>query len=117
MRRRPRRNWPRSFRPIKTCKPVPTLRYVWTNGAVPAGAVIDNPYLPGTVRSIVVKSGTERIGTWVIERRNMVDDYVRAFGSQPANGIHAIALFTDNDQTKEPVEAYYGWGRVVCTSK
>ncbi len=98
-------------------KPVPTLRYVWTNGAIPTGAVIDNPYLPGTVRSIVVKSGTEQIGTWVMERRNMVDDYVRAFGSQPTNGIHAIALFTDNDQTKEPVEAYYGSGRVVCTSK
>ena len=25
-------------------KPVPTLRYVWTNGSVPKEAIIDNPY-------------------------------------------------------------------------
>ncbi|MEE8302032.1 MAG: hypothetical protein V3S24_06295 [Candidatus Tectomicrobia bacterium] len=32
----------------------------------------------------------------------------------PKDHIQAIALFTDNDQTKQPVQAYYGWARVVC---
>lgn len=95
-------------------KPVPTLRYVWTNGNVPADAVIDNPYLPGIVRSIVVESDAERIGSWVTERRNMIDDFLGAFGDPPTGRIHAIVLFTDNDQTQQPVEAYYGWARVVC---
>lgn len=95
-------------------KPVPTLRYVWTNGKVPIEAIVDNPYLPGIVRSIVVESGTERIGTWVTERRNVVEDFLNAFGYRPTERIHAVALFTDNDQTQEPVEAYYGSGRMLC---
>ena len=94
--------------------PVPTLRYVWTNGKVPVEAVVDSPYMPGTVRSLVVESGNKRAGTWVTERRNVAEDFERVFGSPPKDRIHAIALFTDNDQTKQPVEAFYGWARVVC---
>ena len=95
-------------------KPVPTLRYVWTNDRLPLDAIIDNPYLPGTVRSIVVESGGKRVGSWVTERRDMLKDFERAFGYPPKKNIQAIALFTDNDQTEQPVEAYYGWARVVC---
>ena len=39
--------------------PVPTLRYVWTNETAGLGAVIDNPYFPGTVRSIVTNAGLD----------------------------------------------------------
>ena len=95
-------------------KPVPTLRYVWTNGRLPLNAVIDNPYLPGTVRSVVVENTDKRVNTWVTERRNMFKDFENAFGYPPKANIEAIALFTDNDQTLQPVEAYYGWARVVC---
>ena len=95
-------------------KPVPTLRYVWTNGNVPTGDIVDNPYLPGIVRSIVVESGTDRIGGWITERRNVIQDFLNAFGYRPAERIHAVVLFTDNDQTQEPVEAYYGSGRMLC---
>ena len=97
-------------------KPVPTLRYVWTNERVPAESVVDSPYLPGTVRSIVVESGWDRVGMWTTERRNVVEDFERAFGYRPNDGIHAIVLFTDNDQTRQPVEAYYGWARMVCAA-
>lgn len=97
-------------------KPVPTLRYVWTNGHATVGEVIDNPYLPGVVRSIVVRSGNPHSGTWQVERRNLLEDFESAFGHRPGSSIRAIALFTDNDQTKEPVEAYYGRGRVFCRS-
>ncbi len=95
-------------------KPVPTLRYVWTNRNLPVGAVVDNPYMPGIVRSIVVQSGRPHLGKWVTERRNLAADFRQAFGYEPTERIHAIALFTDNDQTKEPVVAYYGWARVAC---
>ena len=97
--------------------PVPTLRYVWTNARVPKGAVIDNPYLPGIVRSIVVQSGEENLGTWVVEKRNILADYRRAFGAMPENDVEAVALFTDNDQTGQPVEAYYGSAQVACYSE
>ncbi len=94
--------------------PVPTLRYVWTNEAVPAGSIVDNPYLPGVVRSIVVRSGQADTGRWVTERRNLHEDFVAAFGSEPPEPVHVVALFTDNDQTEEPVEAYYGQARSLC---
>jgi hypothetical protein len=94
--------------------PVPTLRYVWTNGRTARDAVVDSPYLPGVVRSIVVESGEAGAGTWIVERRNVVADFERAFGHPPRDDIGAVAVFTDNDQTKQPVEAYYGRARMIC---
>lgn len=87
-------------------KPMPTLRYVWTNEAVPGESVIDNPYMPGTVRSIVVRQGHPKSMQFVVDRRHVDKDFERAFGMPPPGPIEAIALFTDNDQTAEPVEAY-----------
>jgi hypothetical protein len=95
-------------------EPVPTLRYVWTNENHTKEEVIDNPYLPGIVRSIVIRSGES--GSWFTERRNVSKDYERAFGSAPKDTIHAIAIFTDNDQTQEPVTAYYRWARIQCAA-
>lgn len=94
--------------------PVPTLRYVWTNEMSGVGAVIDNPYMKGTVRSIVTNTGLSPEPSWVVQRRDIVEDFQTAFGRPPDDKIHAIVLFTDNDQTKQPVEAYYGWARVHC---
>jgi len=94
-------------------EPVPTLRYVWTNEQHLKEDVIDNPYLPGVVRSIVIRTGES--GRWFTESRDIKKDYENAFGEPPTEWIHAIALFTDNDQTKEPVIAYYKWARVQCT--
>ncbi len=94
---------------------VPTIRYVWTNRRLPPETVVDNPYMPGTVRSIVIESGDDRTGRWLRFKRNLIDDFKLAFGRPPPDEpIQTIALFTDNDQTKEPVETYYGWARAVC---
>jgi Protein of unknown function (DUF3047) len=93
---------------------VPTLRYVWTSARIPAGAVVDSPYAPGTVRSVVVESGEGRLGRWVTERRRIADDFEQAFGRRPTAAVQALALFTDNDQTGQPVEAYYAGARVLC---
>jgi len=94
--------------------PVPTLRYVWTNGRLARGAVIDNPYLPGTVRSLVVRNGGGPLGAWVSERRDIAADYWRAFGRAPGAPVGAVVLFTDNDQTGEPALAHYGAARALC---
>jgi hypothetical protein len=93
---------------------VPTLRYVWTSARIPAGAVVDSPYAPGTVRSLVVESGESRLGRWVTERRRVADDFEQTFGRRPTAPVQAIALFTDNDQTGQPVEAYYAEARARC---
>jgi hypothetical protein len=94
--------------------PVPTLRYVWTNERVDVERVIDSPYIPGTVRSLVVQSGAHRRGQWTTHRRDVGRDFRRAFGHAPPGPVQAVAVFTDNDQTGEDVEAYYEWARMLC---
>jgi len=94
--------------------PVPTLRYVWTNDKVAEETIVDNPYLPGVVRSLVVRSGDQHLGKWLIERRNVYDDFFEAFGHAPEEDLYAVALFTDNDQTRQPVQAYYEWIDIRC---
>ena len=93
---------------------VPTLRYVWTSARLPVGAVVDSPYAPGIVRSLVVESGERQLGRFVTERRRIADDFEQAFGRRPPGAVQAIALFTDNDQTGQPVEAYYLDARTLC---
>lgn len=95
-------------------KPVPTLRYIWTNDRHATGAVVDSPYMPGVVRSLVVSSGIKDVGRWITVRRDLGEDFAHVFGKPPPHVIHAFAMFTDNDQTKQPVEAYYGAVHSVC---
>ena len=94
--------------------PVPTLRYVWTNKRVAVESVIDSPYMPGTVRSLVVRSGLDSAPQWITHKRHVGRDFRTAFGYAPPGPVRAIAIFTDNDQTGEDVEAYYEWARVLC---
>ena len=37
--------------------------------------------------------------------------------SKPKESIEAFALFTDNDQTKQAVKAYYAEARLLCTKR
>jgi len=100
-------------RPSRVNRDVPTLAYVWTSARNPEGAIVDSPYHPGTTRNLVVRSGEGELGRWVRERRNVVDDFRLAFGREPSENLEVIAFFTDNDQTGEPVEAYYGAVRAL----
>lgn len=93
---------------------VPTLQYVWTNDALPAGQVLTGPYHEDSLRTIVARSGNAAAAGPVAEQRDLFRDFEQAFGRSPESGVHAIALFTDNDDTGEPVEAYYGPISLQC---
>lgn len=95
-------------RPGLLRRDVPTLSYVWTNDKLRVGDVVSSPHHRGTSRSIVLQAGTRNLGSWLRERRNIVEDYRSAFGSDPPGALEMVAIWTDNDQTGEPVEAYYG---------
>ncbi len=86
----------------------PTLAYAWTGAATPEGSVVVSPRHPGTLRVIVLQSGTANLGRWVVERRNLIEDYRRAFGEDPPKRVEAIAIWSDSDQTGESVQAFYG---------
>jgi len=81
-----------------------SLNYIWAN-KLPKGALLPNPFTANAMM-FAVESGSERVGEWVEERRNIVADYRRAFGSDPP-AVGAIALMTDTDNTGDAVRAWY----------
>jgi len=85
--------------------PIGAINYVWETKA-PVGAIIDNAYTD-FVKMVVVESGSQKIGIWVDESRNVYEDYKKAFGEEPPM-INGVAIMSDTDNTKERVTAYYG---------
>jgi hypothetical protein len=85
--------------------PYATLMYIWAND-LPRETLLRNAHT-GRVRMIVVGSGTQRLGEWVTVRRNLLEDYRRAFGEEPWDVV-AIGVMTDSDNTRSRARAYYG---------
>ena len=61
--------------------PYATLMYVWSSSA-PVGTVIPNPHTK-RVQMIVVSSGASGVGKWQTLKRNVAEDYKRAFNEEP----------------------------------
>ena len=95
-------------------KLVPALKYVWTNEQHRVGEVIVGPYRKKYVRTLIVRTGSPTDQRLVIEQVNLWEDYLRAFGETPPNGIFGIAIFTDNDDTQEAIVAHYGRIELLC---
>lgn len=85
--------------------PYSSLIYVWLNG-VPAGTVVPSPY-SDRVRLIAMDANENKLDRWVEFRRNVRDDYRRAFGEE-AGHIVGVGIFTDVDANGAPGRAYYG---------
>ncbi|MBN1405308.1 MAG: DUF3047 domain-containing protein [Candidatus Omnitrophica bacterium] len=86
-----------------------TLEYVWDK-QVPKGTILTSPYYKN-IKIIVLESGREHINRWVLEKRNIYDDFKQAFGLEPGEA-GAIAIMTDTDDTASTAEAYYDEIRV-----
>ncbi len=85
--------------------PHAAINYIWASKAM-KGIFVPNPY-SDRVMMIVVESGAEKLGTWVMEERNILEDYKKAFGEDPPP-ISGIAIMTDTDNTSESATCYYG---------
>ncbi len=60
-----------------------------------------------TVTYVVMRSGAADLGKWITERRNVVEDYKKIYGSQPDNpGYMVIAI--DSDDTTSSAESLFG---------
>ncbi|TLM65690.1 MAG: DUF3047 domain-containing protein [Deltaproteobacteria bacterium] len=81
-----------------------TLNYIWANH-LPAGTFLPNAHT-GNAVMIAVESGPDKAGRWLAERRNIVEDYRRAFGEEPPR-IGAIAVMTDTDNTGTTALGWY----------
>ena len=78
--------------------------YVWASHES-VGSTYENPYF-GSVATVVLESGDELAGTWVIAERDFVADYRRLFGAQPMT-LGAVALMVDTDNTNSRAVAWF----------
>lgn len=90
------------------------ISYIWDPTA-PKGtiAAAAGPiYL--NVKAIVVESGAGRIGNWLIEKRNVVEDYRALFGEMPERAV-AIRMQINSQHTKSVAEVF--WRTIRFTSE
>ncbi len=85
--------------------PHAAINYIWAN-KLPKGEFVPNPYTD-RVMMISVESGGEHANVWRTEKRNILEDYRKAFGENPPP-ISGVAIMTDSDNTGESATAFYG---------
>ncbi len=85
--------------------PYASLLYVWLNNR-PLETVYSSPHTE-RVRHIVVESGEKRLDQWLTMRRNVLEDYRRAYGEEPGD-IVAVGIMTDYGDNGAPRRAQYG---------
>ena len=81
------------------------VNYVWASRQ-PEGATWPNAFT-ANAGMIAVRSGDSQVGRWIAERRNVREDYRRAFG-RDIRYVDAVALMSDTDNSGKAATAYYG---------
>jgi len=80
------------------------IEYIWASH-LPKGHIFDHPGKK-YCKVFVLESGEEKAREWVFEKRDLLADYKKAFGTEP-EGVLAIGIQTDTDHSNERVTAYY----------
>ena len=89
--------------------PAETLCYVWDN-KLPVDTALPNAFTQ-RIRTIVLQSGTSRLGQWMAQKRNLVADYQRLFGDEAEGKVPdviGVAVAADADNTHGHSVAYFG---------
>jgi len=85
--------------------PYAIIMYSWASDA-PVGTITANDQT-AMIQTIVVESGGDHVGRWRELRRNVLEDYRRAFGEEPWD-IVAVGVMTDARNTRGKAGAQYG---------
>lgn len=81
------------------------LNYVWGN-TTPAGTQMPSPYTD-RVSVVVVASGKPRQPVWRTFERDVVADFIAAFGHPPPP-VHSVGVMSDSDDTGTRASACFG---------
>ena len=93
--------------------PFATLIYLWSD-QVPVNTVIPSAHT-SQVKMLVAASGKSGLGAWQAVRRNLVEDYRRAYASH-AGRVIAVGVMTDTDNTGAKAIGEYADIRFSCTA-
>lgn len=91
--------------------PYAMLMYIWSD-QVPVGSIIPSAHT-SQVKMLVVASGTDGLGKWQSVRRNVAQDYRRAYGAEPGP-VRGVAVMTDTDNTGKKAVGEYADIRFEC---
>jgi len=90
------------------------ITYIWDSTA-PKGLVASAPApLFKKIFAVVMQSGTQNIGTWITEHRNMIDDYKQAYGEAP-EALEGVRIQINSQHTQSRAEAY--WRSIAVTAQ
>ena len=81
------------------------IEYVWSEDQ-PVGKIFDSP-VGSNIKMIVVRSGRSENSEWASERRNIHEDFVKAFGKEPGISAGAVAIMCDADSSNTSAEALF----------
>ncbi|MGZ8197445.1 MAG: DUF3047 domain-containing protein [Burkholderiales bacterium] len=95
----------------KTNLPYATLMYIWSDH-VAVESVIPSAH-SSRIKMLVVASGAHGLGSWQSIRRNVMDDYRRAYGAK-AGSVLGIGVMTDTDNTSAEAVGQYADIRFEC---
>ena len=63
----------------------------------------------------MVQTGPEKLNQWLDYKRNIREDYERAFGEAPGPLV-GIGIMTDSDNTRSTARAWYGPVRLTAAA-
>lgn len=81
------------------------INYVWSSNQ-PVGTTWPNAFT-GNAKMVAVESGSNQLGQWVTEQRDVAADYRQLFGEEPGS-VDAVAIMTDTDNSGQSATAWYG---------
>ena len=88
--------------------------YVWSDH-VPVDTVIASAHT-SQVKMIAVASGAAGLGKWQAVKRNLAEDYRRAFGAEPGRSSGS-GVMTDTDNTGAKAVGRYADIRLECAAR
>ncbi|MFO7750225.1 MAG: DUF3047 domain-containing protein [Desulfobacteraceae bacterium] len=89
--------------------PDSSLNYVWANRKQKK-RIMTSPYTDQS-RMVLLQAGEEKIGRWVEEEVNILEDYRAAFGKNPPARA-SVAIMNDSDNTGEGSRSYLDFIRI-----
>jgi hypothetical protein len=93
--------WPRFPEAVRSR----IIGYIWDTTA-PVGSIFKSEKT-GTVNYVVVESGPAKLGRWITEQRNVVEDFKKIYGAEPESP-GGVSITIDSDDTRSSAEAFVG---------
>jgi hypothetical protein len=90
------------------------LSYIWESTAPKGMIAAASAPLFKKAFAVVMQSGPQGLGTWITERRNLIDDYKQAYGEEP-KVIEGVRIQINCQHTQSRAESY--WHSIAATAK